>query len=52
MATIQRLNAVMTPKKTFKSVCCGGHLMLITKSVAIDSSNARIEMININLFII
>ena len=41
----------MTPKKTLSNVCCGGHFMLIMKSVAIDSIKARIEMININLFI-
>ena len=45
------MNAVMTPKKTFKNVCAGGHSVLITKNVAMASSHAMIEMININLFI-
>ena len=42
----------MTPKKTFKNVCAGGHSVLIMKNVAMASSHAIIEMININLFMI
>jgi hypothetical protein len=46
------MNATMTPKKTFKDVCIGGHLLLMMQIVAMASSHAIIEMININLFII
>jgi len=49
---IQVMNAVMTPKKTFKDVCIGGHSVLIMKNVAMASSHAMIEMINMNFFII
>ena len=45
------MNAVMTPKKTFKNVCIGGHSLLLMKSVAMDTSHATIEIDNINLFI-
>jgi hypothetical protein len=46
------MNAVITPKKTFKDVCIGGHSVLIMKNVAMASSHAMIEMINMNFFII
>jgi len=45
------MNAVMTPKKTFKNVCAGGHSMLLMHNVAMDTSHATIEIDNINLFI-
>jgi len=46
------MNAVITPKKTLRNVCAGGHSVLIMKNVAMASSHAMIEIININLFII
>ncbi len=45
------MNAVITPKKTFKNVCAGGHSMLLMHNVAMDTSHATIEIDNINLFI-
>lgn len=45
------MNAVITPKKTFKNVCAGGHSMLLMQSVPMAISHATIEIDNINLFI-
>jgi len=45
------MNAVITPKKTLRNVCIGGHSVLMMKSVAMDTSHATIEIDNINLFI-
>jgi len=45
------MNAVITPKKTLRNVCAGGHSVLMMKSVAMDTSHATIEIVNINVFI-